>query len=325
MEILSNDKRFSKISEIIQKTGGLGDDLNDSNHKVTFFAPTNEALEKLHELMKRGKSSSEYGKYEMEMPKMEEILKYHMVKERICVKELYDGQLLESKLVCKELGEKMNQKIRVKRVLGSVYLNCFTRIEEVNWKVSNGAVYAVDWVLLPPCNAFNVLFNIPFIASTFTSAIQVCGLEKELKNEKGLTVMVPTDAAWKQMNFTDLIYLFSPLGRCDLKKVLEYHICPELTYACDMIEEKEISIPTLLKKEEIKVKAISRVQERRSEKECPNQYLFVINRGEASIKCTDTITKNGNVHFINSVLIPESVVLPSKRGGKSSSYEGGFY
>jgi hypothetical protein len=51
---------------------------------------------------------------------------------------------------------------------------------------------------------------------------------------------VPVDAAWKQMNFTDLVYLFSPLGTNELKKlvylfsplgtnelkkILQYHVC----------------------------------------------------------------------------------------------------
>jgi hypothetical protein len=83
----------------------------------------------------------------------------------------------------------------------------------------------LDWVLLPPVDTSRVAFNLPFVCSTFASAVQHCGLARELEKGEQLTTFVPVDAAWKQMNFTDLVYLFSPLGRSDLKKILQYHVC----------------------------------------------------------------------------------------------------
>jgi uncharacterized surface protein with fasciclin (FAS1) repeats len=82
----------------------------------------------------------------------------------------------------------------------------------------------LDWVLLPPVNTCDTIFSLPFACSTTTSAILQCGLDKELVNGQQMTTFVPTNSAWKQMHFTDLVYLFSPLGIKDLKKILQYHV-----------------------------------------------------------------------------------------------------
>jgi uncharacterized surface protein with fasciclin (FAS1) repeats len=147
---------------------------------------------------------------------------------------LYDGELLVTELKQRQLGDYKYQRINVNRRLGSIYLNMFTRVEEANIKASNGYVHPVgmflsssssDWVLLPPVDTCSTACNLPFVCSTFTSAIQHCGLDQDLVNGEQLTTFVPVDAAWKQMNFTDLVYLFSPLGTNDLKTILQYHVC----------------------------------------------------------------------------------------------------
>jgi hypothetical protein len=51
-----------------------------------------------------------------------------------------------------------------------------------------------------------------------------CGIDQELVNGLHMTTFVPTNSAWQQMNFTDVVYLFSPLGIKDLKKILQYHV-----------------------------------------------------------------------------------------------------
>jgi uncharacterized surface protein with fasciclin (FAS1) repeats len=75
LETLAGEKRFSMITEMIEKTGGgLRDALDDSQQRVTFFAPTNEALAKFHELVKGGKGEGRWkGMDRVEMPKMEDV------------------------------------------------------------------------------------------------------------------------------------------------------------------------------------------------------------------------------------------------------------
>ncbi len=76
LETLAGEKRFSMIAEMIEKTGGgLRDAFDDPKQRVTFFAPTNEALTKFHELVKGGKGEGGRMKGEdrVEMPKMEDV------------------------------------------------------------------------------------------------------------------------------------------------------------------------------------------------------------------------------------------------------------
>ena len=51
--MLKKDKRFSKLVEVLEKNRGLRDDLDRKDAKVTFFAPTNDAMDKLKEDMEK--------------------------------------------------------------------------------------------------------------------------------------------------------------------------------------------------------------------------------------------------------------------------------
>lgn len=76
MQLLSQDERFSMIVEIIEKSDSLRNELDSEDSKVTFFAPTNEALEKFHEILKNienGKNKRNSRRNEVELPKMEDV------------------------------------------------------------------------------------------------------------------------------------------------------------------------------------------------------------------------------------------------------------
>jgi len=303
---------------MIEKSGGnLRNDLEGD--QCTFFAPTNQALKHYHELTKGGQGGEGFGKgsREPEMPSAEDILKYHIVKEQISIHDMVNGELLETELKVKALGDK-NQLINVKRILGSVVLNNLVHVSEISLKANNGYIHPVEFVLIPPTDAFTTIFMLPMVAGIFSNAVQRCELEDQLmKEDQAMTVLVPSDCAWKELNIGDLVYLFSPLGCKDLKQILQYHICTELNYAVDIIEEeKEFEMPTMNQNEQVSVKVIPRSEKKRSgiankyAEKSPSDYLIVLNCGEANVKCADVITSNGNVHVINSVLIPESVSCP---------------
>jgi len=327
-EILTDEKQFSKVSRLIEKVGGLQSQLGDSEANCTFLAPTNEAIENFEKVVKH--YDSYRGNRGREVPSMEEILEYHVIQGVYEEKDLFDGMLVESNLRANVGGGKKNyQKIRVSHRLGGWTLNMFTHLSSATHEqATNGVIFAIDSVLIPPADVMEVSFNLPMFASTWSSAVYQTNLEKELTQQKdGATIFLPTNAAWDEMNFTDLMYLFSPYGMSDLKKILEYHIVPELEYGVDMIKEegKKFSIRTLLKGEEIKIKVGRKPQTEhqsfsRDHDMHPLDYRFILNEGEASIKFTDILASNGTLHVINAVLIPPSVILPSmklERGGRS--------
>lgn len=72
MQRLSQDKRFSMIAEIIEKSGSLRNVLDSEDANVTFFAPTNEALEKFHEILKNIENGKKV-RGDVELPKMEDV------------------------------------------------------------------------------------------------------------------------------------------------------------------------------------------------------------------------------------------------------------
>jgi uncharacterized surface protein with fasciclin (FAS1) repeats len=161
LEKLAGEKRFSMITEMIEKSGGsLRDALDDPKQRVTFFAPTNEALTKFHDMVKGGKGQGGgrmKGEDQVEMPKMEDvrslvsnpvqIIKYHTVSKEIPVESLCDGELLVTELKQRQLGDYKYQRINVNRRLGSIYLNMLTRVEESSIKACNGYVHPVGITL----------------------------------------------------------------------------------------------------------------------------------------------------------------------------------
>jgi hypothetical protein len=74
MDMLAGEKRFSMIAEIIERAGGgLRNALDDPKQSVTFFAPTNAALTKFHELVKGRGERGNWQEDRVEMPKMEDV------------------------------------------------------------------------------------------------------------------------------------------------------------------------------------------------------------------------------------------------------------
>jgi hypothetical protein len=96
----------------------------------------------------------------------------------------------------------------------------------------------------------------------------------------------------------------------------------------------------MLKREEIQVKVIQRHNQSsrdRGDKNWTSNSIIVLNQGEANVTRSDILTRNGmilfilsqkgNIHLINSVLIPKCVTLPSQRlgGGRRSGEGNGLY
>jgi len=222
-------------------------------------------------------------------------------------------------------------------MFGAIYLNHFTLVEQSGFKCSNGIVYPIDWVLVPPKKLAEQLFKFPLVTSIFVNAIQATELQDTI-SEKSLTVFVPSNSAWDSMNIMDLVYLFSPAGRDDLKRVLQYHICEGVVYSTDLMEKvgDEIEVSTMLEGESISILVNKRNQQnkrkegnsfkskdrndnkREGKSLKPNDFLIVLNNGAASVLRTDCIAENGTSHWINSVLIPRDVFenLPSRRLGQ---------
>jgi len=369
LDVLRDDKRFRRVVKAVEDSRGLRDDL-ERKDKITFLAPTDEAWENIETVLdairdnrKRRHLVDENdrrGRDDRDRRDMEEVLRYHIVKDEIRVKDLFNGQLLQTEL--KESGlEDKRQRIRVVDFFDQYYLNMYARVHRDELEAKNGMILIIDNVLCPPLEANEMMGNIPFAYSTMLVAAEKTDLLRNLEEEKGITVFAPVNHAWRHLGIQNLVYLFSPHGRKDLKRIVQYHIARDVVYTTDLMRENKVRVRTLLRDQEIEIRACEREGGRRGrpgrggrrdrdrgdrdrdhgdrdrdrgdrdrdndldrdddrerdskkkrDEECPSDYIFTINKGEARIEntCADFLAENGVIHAINSVLIPSDVNLP---------------
>jgi len=329
LDVLREDKRFRKVVKALEENRELRDDLENSDRKMTFFAPTDTAWENMEDVVrtirenrmaredKEDRRGGRGGRDE-DRKDMQDVLTYHMVRDELNAKDLYNGQLIRSQLVESRLGDK-HQKIHVHEFFGQFYLNMYARVERREVRANNGVIFAIDNVLCPPIEATGMMTMFPLAFSTTLVAAEKTDLLKRIEESKGLTVFAPGNAAWKSLGIQNLVYLFSPRGCKDLKKIIQYHICEEVLYSTNLMKDKKTTCRTQLRDQEIEINSFERNERRRRRPEGreeredePSNWIFTINRGEATIEphFSDVLAENGVIQRINSVLIPRDVTLP---------------
>ncbi len=121
--------------------------------------------------------------------------------------------------------------------------------------------------------------------SMFLKAVDAAGLGETLENAEGVTVFLPTDDAFEMLPEETLAELLSPESKDRLKDVLSYHV------VTDELEAKEI------------------VDDLKGETLLGQQVAFNVEAdgamvNDASVIETDIMGKNGVVHVIDKVLMP---------------------
>jgi len=299
-DVLSKDKRFSKLVELVGKNKKLLDMLKNKNARLTTFAPTNEAFDRFE---------SENDGDEVDI---NEILSYHIVpKDEVQSKEMHNGQLLSTNLRL----DTLKNDAQVLRICTrgrmcfcdqDICVNSIVGVEEADMESSNGIIHVVDRVITPPKSIMEEAKDHPRSMSMFTKAIERSGMENEINNARGVTVFAPFNNAWRKLGRKNLKYLFdTDEGRKMLKKVLMYHISPETLYAdLDLREEdlKTIEAPTLLGRD-IRVEGNLRDRD----------TLEVEVEGKR-VRFQDGLSSQGPLHFLEDVLIPEGFRLPHPIG-----------
>jgi hypothetical protein len=128
-------------------------------------------------------------------------------------------------------------------------VNFLTKVVRADVKAKNGIIHVINHPLLPPPTVFQELFLIPDVFSFVTSALQRVGLTQALdlhwvhnKEGKGhlegisaVTFFAPTNKAFKALPRKLRLFLFSPFGVRALKKLLQYHIVPNVVVHSDHI------------------------------------------------------------------------------------------
>ncbi len=120
---------------------------------------------------------------------------------------------------------------------------------------------------------------------TLTTALQAADLSAVLEGPGPFTVFAPTDEAFDQLGQEKLNELLKPENKEKLRAVLLYHVVPGKMLAGDL---KTMTVPTA-NGEDIKITV--------------NGSKVTV--GDAEVINADIVGKNGVIHSINAVMIPE--------------------
>ncbi|MFD1785320.1 fasciclin domain-containing protein [Phenylobacterium terrae] len=129
--------------------------------------------------------------------------------------------------------------------------------------------------------------------STFLKAVEATNLTQVLKNNKGLTVFAPTDAAFAALPPGELERLMQPANRAQLQKILTYHVI-NAQVDSSKIKGARGPVPT--------------VAGTNVELDGSGEALKV---NDATIVQADVRPTNGTIHVIDKVLLPPGAATAS--------------
>ena len=119
---------------------------------------------------------------------------------------------------------------------------------------------------------------------TFVAAIDAAGLSETLMNGGPFTMFAPTDEAFAELPEGTLDNLLKPENKGDLAEILTYHVVPDKVMAYDVFKIKSA---TTVNGEEITI---------------TNDEGIKVN--DATVTQFDIMAKNGVIHKIDKVLLP---------------------
>jgi transforming growth factor-beta-induced protein len=149
-------------------------------------------------------------------------------------------------------------------------------ITKTNIVASNGVIHVIDSVILPPAND---IVQTAVAAGSFTklaAALTSANLAGALEAKGPFTVFAPTDAAFDALGM-------APAGDA-LKNVLLYHVAMGAVGSGDL---KAGAVPTLLMNKDLTIDLTGGVK---------------VNG--ANVTMANILTKNGVIHVIDKVLVP---------------------
>jgi transforming growth factor-beta-induced protein len=237
----------------------------------TVFAPTDAAFAKLpkgtvEELLKPENKQ-----------KLQAVLKFHVIQGKVG---------LSDALAAKSAETLQGSPIHIGFENGNVMVNNAT-LSSADVAASNGVIHVIDTVLLPPAPK-NDIANVAKRAGQFNTllaAVKAAGLQGALSGDKPLTVLAPTDAAFKALPKGTVESLLKHENREQLKNILSLHVLSGKISAGDALNAGT-------------AKALN-----------GEKLDFGIETGKftvngATIVRTDIACDNGVIHVIDAVLLP---------------------
>eukprot|EP00903_Cladosiphon_okamuranus_P003774 g3772.t1 len=124
--------------------------------------------------------------------------------------------------------------------------------------------------------------------ATLTAALKAAGLDTVLGGNDNYTIFAPTDEAFGKLPEGTLNKLLMPANKEKLRSLLLYHVIPGKVLSSDLKDDMEVTTANgeLL---EIDIDGDE------------------IKAEDAKVFSTDTMAKNGVMHSVGEVIVPESL------------------
>ncbi|MDE5416651.1 fasciclin domain-containing protein [Labilibaculum sp. DW002] len=278
VDIAVGNADFSILVDALSKAG-LVDALNGTG-SFTVFAPTNAAFQNLFTAL--GVTGIEDLSAEVLTP----ILLYHVIGSEVKSTQLSNGYV--ETLSAFTPGDHAI-KLLVDLESG-VQINGMSNVTSADIMASNGVIHIIDEVLLPPTVVDIAIANPSF--THLVAAVVKADLVNALMADGPFTVFAPTDAAFEAL-FTELgVTGIEDLSAETLTPILLYHVVSGNVRAADVSTGM---VPTLNTEAELDINA---------------DGSGVMINGSTNVIVTDVQGKNGVVHVIDKVLLPNAEEEP---------------
>jgi len=280
VDIALENPDFSTLVDLLGKAGLV--ETLQGDGPFTVFAPTNDAFGQLpEETVNLLVDPNNVGV-------LTDILLYHVVSGNAVAKSLSEGQKVET-------------------VEGSTVSVSFHPITINNVLVivkdilaSNGVIHVIDSVLFPPTIGSIVdVITSDDTFSTLASLVDAAGLTTTLQGEGPFTLFAPINSAFGKLPADVVEAVTSDIAL--LTDVLTYHVVPSKVLSTDL--KKGLEVETVYSDNFIEVTCL---------------HPPTINNN-AHISAYDILTKNGVIHVITSVLIPEGLKIEENMSCTSGS------
>jgi len=235
----------------------------------TVFAPTNAAFDALPQDVKDALAADPTGL-------LADTLKYHVIGgAKVMSTDLANDLVVESLYT--------GNNIRI-NIYGSTVLATGCAVSNPDNNASNGVIHIVDKVMMPPqYNVVEYAQNNGF--SNLTDLVVRAGLANALSGGN-LTVFAPTNAAFAKVPSSLLQELLDDNAK--LTKVLTYHVVATTAYSVSLSNGQKLS--TLNSD---------------GEQLTVNIDGSTVKINDATVVAADVTVKNGVIHAIDTVLVPD--------------------
>lgn len=278
VDIAVGNADFSILVDALSKAG-LVDALNGTG-SFTVFAPTNAAFQNLFTAL------GVTGVEDLSAEALTPILLYHVIGSEVKSTQLSNGYV--ETLSTFTPGDHAI-KLLVDLESG-VQINGMSNVTSADIMASNGVIHIIDEVLLPPTVVDIAIANPSF--THLVAAVVKADLVNALMADGPFTVFAPTDAAFEAL-FTELgVTGIEDLSAETLTPILLYHVVSGNVRAADVSTGM---VPTLNTEAELDINA---------------DGSGVMINGSTNVIVTDVQGKNGVVHVIDKVLLPNAEEEP---------------